>query len=88
MIQAVVHTPGLIVVAVLTLVPSRIHEALRAAVGLTLRGDAVVVVLPDLQAVPPTATRLLTTLLAMGHQHQAAMDADLITRANAIEVWT
>jgi hypothetical protein len=63
----------------------RAVEALRAAVGLTLRGDPVAVVirrpLPD----DPRIARAVATLTALGH----TVDADdaVIPAAAAVEVW-
>ncbi len=76
----------MIAVVVRTLDPARAVEALRAAVGLTLRGDRVVVVplapLPDDERV----ARALGTLRALGH----AVDAgpEILAQADAVEVWT
>ena len=63
---------------------ARAPEALRAAVGLTLRGDRVVVVprvpLPD----DPRVARALATLRGTGH---LVLDR-LPETADAVEVWT
>ena len=74
------------VVVVRTLDPDRAAEALRAAVGLTLRGARVAVVplapLPDDDRV----ARALGTLRALGHETEAGLDA--LAGAAAVEVWT
>ena len=75
--------------------PARVAEALRAALGLSLRGDDIEVVVTD--AATPAArrsdvaiSRPLATLAALGHQvawGDAAM-APALDRAAAIEVWS
>lgn len=63
----------------------RVAEALRAAVGLTLRGDPVAVVtrrpLPD----DPHIERAVATLRALGHTVGA--EPSVIAAASAVEVW-
>jgi hypothetical protein len=69
--------------------PARVAEALRAAVGLTLRGGRLQVVLAD-EAVPHAAGRALGALTAFGHQvdrGEAAIAAAL-RDADAVEVWS
>jgi hypothetical protein len=78
-----------IVVIVRATDPARIAEALRAGVGLTLRGDEVRVFTA---ALPASATRAADTLRAFGHDviedaPPAAIEA-AIRDADAIEVWT
>jgi hypothetical protein len=64
--------------------PARATEALRAAVGLTLRGDRVVVVaeaaLPD----DPRVARALATLRGTGNVVADRVPDD----PDAVEVWT
>jgi tRNA 2-thiouridine synthesizing protein A len=55
-------------------------EALRAAVGLTLRGDRVTLV-----GAPPEG-RAVATLAAMGHRVDGGLED--IARADVVEVWT
>jgi tRNA 2-thiouridine synthesizing protein A len=73
-------------IAVVIAAAERADEALRAAVGLTLRGDRVVVV----PLVPPgageRAQRALGTLRALGHRTDGQM-ADA-KAADVVEVWT
>jgi len=74
--------------------PHRQAEALRAALGLTLRGATVEVVL-DGPPLSPLARRAADTLRSFGH---AVGDgggdggghalAEALARADAIEVWT
>lgn len=63
--------------------PARAAEALRAAVGLTLRGDRVVVSprcpWPD----DPQVVRALALLRELGHTVDASA-----TSGDAVEVWT
>ncbi len=72
---------------------ARIAEALRAAVGLTLRGDRITVVLGDAakrHAGEPRLARALGTLEMLGHAI-ARGDAAIpraVADADAIEVWT
>jgi hypothetical protein len=66
--------------------PHRQAEALRAALGLTLRGARVEVVLEG-PLRTPLAERAAATLQAFGH----AIGADLaaaLARADVVEVWT
>lgn len=76
-----------IVVVIRTTDERRQAEAMRAAVGLTLRGDRVRVV----QAAPvagehPDVARCLGTLRALGQDVDAPMTA--VHEAGAVEVWT
>lgn len=66
--------------------PHRQAEALRAALGLTLRGAKVEVVV-DEPLLSPLAQRAADTLRSFGH----AIGADLapaLARADRVEVWT
>ncbi|MCG8418291.1 MAG: hypothetical protein MJE77_10150 [Proteobacteria bacterium] len=75
---------------------ARVAEALRAAVGLGLRGDAIDVVMDRparaiVESSDPAIDRAVATLVQLGHRihRQPAMrSSDLIHRADAIEVWT
>jgi hypothetical protein len=71
---------------------ARVREALRAAVGLTLRGDRVAVSLDRawLERGDPVVDRALATLRALGHEvatgaETAATDP---RDCDAVEVWT
>ncbi len=75
----------LIAVVVRAREPHRQAEALRAALGLTLRGGRVEVVLAD-APLTPLAERAIATLRAFGHV--VADDPSVIARADAVEVWT
>ena len=66
--------------------PHRQSEALRAALGLTLRGATVEVVV-DEPFLTPLAERAATTLRSFGHVIHTDLPAAL-ARADAIEVWT
>lgn len=79
----------------------RVVEALRAAVGLGLRGDRIEAVLtaPALPAlVDPRAARAVATLAELGHAVVGAEPdgpgagpdavAAAVRRADAVEVWT
>lgn len=82
--------------------PDRVAEALRAAVGLGLRGDRVHVVLAaGAGAVHDhaQAARALATLRMLGHdvvhapknadgKPDAAAEAQAVRAADAVEVWT
>ena len=72
--------------------PRRIAEALRGAVGLTLRGDRVCVALaPD---VPRTGdrdvVRAIATLTSFGYpvSHEPDAIARALAEADAVEVWS
>lgn len=70
--------------------PHRQAEALRAALGLTLRGAAVEVALAG-PLCSPLARRAAETLRAFGHvvvEGPAEGLAEAIARADAVEVWT
>ena len=65
--------------------PHRQAEALRAALGLTLRGARVEVVVGEL--LTPLAVRAAETLRSFGHEVGVELGA-AFARADAIEVWT
>jgi hypothetical protein len=67
---------------------AKVAEALRGAVGLTLRGDQVAVVLADDAGAPDP--RAVATLTSFGYpviRGSGAIPA-AIAAANAIEVWS
>jgi tRNA 2-thiouridine synthesizing protein A len=73
-------------IAVVIAAAERADEALRAAVGLTLRGDRVVVVPLVSLGAGERAQRALGTLRALGHRVDGQMaDAEV---ADVVEVWT
>jgi hypothetical protein len=78
-----------VAVIVRSTAPAKIAEALRGAVGLTLRGDRVVVVLAD-AAVPHADARAVATLTSFGHpvEHGDAAIAPALRDAHAVEVWS
>lgn len=67
--------------------PRRVAEALRGAVGLTLRGDRVRVALAT---DAPDDARAIATLTSFGHEVRRGDDAvaELVATADAIEVWS
>ena len=83
-----------IVVVVDTNRLGRVREALRAAVGLGLRGDTVrlattAVAAPALDSQDPDIRRGLATLRLLGRQLGDASDlADWLTTADVVQVWT
>lgn len=66
--------------------PHRQSEALRAALGITLRGAHVLVVV-DGPLLLPLAERSAATLASFGHEVGVPL-ADAVARAEVIEVWT
>ena len=80
-----------IVVIARTTDPHRQAEALRAALGLTLRGARIEVVV-HAALLTPLAERAAATLRAFGHEVRAVdRDPELaaaISRADTVEVWT
>ena len=80
-------TPALtILVIAATRDPHRQAEALRAALGLTLRGARVEVAVAE-PLLTPLAQRAADTLRAFGHP--VGVDADqALARADRVEVWT
>lgn len=66
--------------------PHRQAEALRAALGLTLRGARVEVVV-DEPLRSPLAERAAATLRTFGYPVGVPL-ADALARADAVEVWT
>ena len=66
--------------------PHRQAEALRAALGLTLRGATVEVVV-DEPLLSPLAQRAADTLRSFGHSLTTDLAAAL-ARATVVEVWT
>ncbi|MGN6110411.1 MAG: hypothetical protein ACTHU0_35235 [Kofleriaceae bacterium] len=80
-----------IVVVARTRDPHRQAEALRAALGLTLRGARVEVVV-EAPLLSAQARRAADTLASFGHAVELEGDAGAVARAlgraDAIEVWT
>lgn len=80
-----------IAVILRTTTADRAAEALRAAIGLTLRGDRVVVATggaaPSALA-DPRVERAVATLRVLGHAVTADDGAALARTADATEVWT
>jgi hypothetical protein len=75
--------------------PARVAEALRAALGLSLRGDRVDVIvsdaaLPALEGAHAGIRRAVATLDQLGHAvtRGDAHMAEALRRAHAVEVWT
>jgi hypothetical protein len=66
--------------------PHRQSEALRAALGLTLRGARVEVIV-DGPLLTPLAQRSADTLRSFGHVVGNAEIIAAIARADAVEVW-
>jgi hypothetical protein len=64
----------------------RAVEALRAAVGLTLRGDPVAVIIRRPLPADPRVDRAVATLRALGHT--VGDDGGSLAPAAAVEVWT
>jgi hypothetical protein len=79
-----------IVVIVRATDDARVAEALRAGLGLTLRGDRVTVFATS--PLPAAAARAAATLRSFGHDVIEDAPADRIARAiheaHAVEVWT
>lgn len=70
--------------------PHRQSEALRAALGLTLRGASVEVALAE-PPLTPLAERAAATLRSFGHAVEPYADDALpaaLARADRVEVWT
>lgn len=66
--------------------PHRQAEALRAALGLTLRGAKVEVVVGEL--LTPLAKRAADTLRSFGYAVHDVDPREALERAGAVEVWT
>jgi hypothetical protein len=89
-------TPPSVLVVVRTRDPHRQAEALRAALGLTLRGARVEVAIEaadgaDEALATPLARRAADTLRAFGHPVGALAGEALaaaLARAGRVEVWT
>lgn len=75
-----------IVVVIGATEPSRVREALRAAVGLGLRGDHVEVHARDLDLRDPAIARAVATLAELGRPVRA--EPPSLDAADAVEVWT
>lgn len=67
--------------------PHRQAEALRAGLGLTLRGATVEVIVEE-PLLTPLAERAAVTLRSFGHEVGAGELAEALARADAVEVWT
>lgn len=68
--------------------PARVEEALRAALGATLRGAAVEVWLPPDRELTALARRAVGVLESFGHRVHAGGDVEALSSADAVEVWT
>jgi len=66
--------------------PHRQAEGLRAALGVTLRGARVEVVIAE-ALMTPLAERAAATLMSFGHVVGADL-SEAIARADVVEVWT
>lgn len=66
--------------------PHRQAEALRAALGVTLRGGRVEVVIGE-PLLTPLAQRAAATLVSFGHVVGADL-SEALARASVVEVWT
>lgn len=66
--------------------PHRQAEALRAALGVTLRGQRVEVIVSG-PLLTPLAQRAAETLRSFGHVVGAEL-AEALPRATTVEVWT
>lgn len=76
-----------IVVVIRSSKSARVREALRAALGLSLRGDEVSVVMASsIDRDDPLIARSIATLEALGHHADASLLA--VTSADVVEVWT
>jgi hypothetical protein len=75
-----------ILVVVRTRDPHRQSEAMRAALGVTLRGQRVEVVV-DEPLLTPLAERSAATLRSFGHPVGVDL-AEALSRADVVEVWT
>ena len=75
-----------ILVVVRTTDPHRQAEALRAALGITLRGARVEVAV-DGPLLTPLAQRSVATLVSFGHPVGVEL-AEALPRADRVEVWT
>ncbi|MEZ4359343.1 MAG: hypothetical protein R3B48_04120 [Kofleriaceae bacterium] len=66
--------------------PARVDEALRAALGVTLRGARVTVWLDDARPLGPQARRAVAALQSFGHE--VVPPGNALPDADAVEVWT
>lgn len=66
--------------------PHRQAEGLRAALGVTLRGGRVEVVIAE-PLMTPLAQRSAATLVSFGHVVGAEL-SEALARADVVEVWT
>ena len=66
----------------------RMQEALRAAVGLSLRGDRVCAWLCTRPPNDPLVQRALATLQALGHEVAVGQSAWRLHDCDAVEVWS
>jgi len=67
---------------------ARVAEALRASVGLTLRGARVAVYLPAGAPRSPRIDRAVETLRLLGHTVADGDPTAAVRAADAVEVWT
>jgi hypothetical protein len=81
--------PRFVLVVIRATTVERCAEALRAAVGLTLRGDTVHAIVPEVHSKDQTIARGIMTLLLLKQRVSIpAKTAELLRTADAVEVWT
>lgn len=86
---ASIDPPRNVLVVIRATDPRRAAEAMRAAIGLTLRGDKVATVVPEIHSKDPAIARGIATLLLLKQRVWAPMKlAELVRAADRIEVWT
>lgn len=77
-----------IAVIVVTGELARVRDGLRAALGLSLRGDAVRAALLAPPPDDPVVARLVGTLRELGHTVGVGDVGAAVREADAVEVWT
>jgi hypothetical protein len=80
--------PRRTLIIVKTVEPTRVEEALRAALGLTLRGASVEVWLPEDRPLTAPGRRAVGALESFGHTVRRGGDATALATADSVEVWT
>ena len=80
--------PRRVIITVRTSDEARVAEALRAAVGVTLRGDSVAVYLAAAPPSSPRIARATDTLRLLGHTVREGSPGAALRAADAVEVWT
>lgn len=86
---AAIDPPRTVLVVIRATTLERCAEAMRAAIGLTLRGDHVYAIVPEAHGKDPMIARGIATLLLLKQRVCGPTRlGELVRTADRVEVWT